>query len=82
MSADWYLKNTLQLKFWNNFKLTNIPEEILKISVKAKYCNAVDELVSEFLLPKLGGTYRIINNVSWLLQANNTLLWGKWLLSY
>jgi hypothetical protein len=59
--ADWYSKNTLQLKFWNNVKLTHVLTEILKSSVDTKYCNSVGELISKFPLQKLGGTRRISN---------------------
>jgi hypothetical protein len=35
----------------------------MKISVNTKYCNSVGELISEFFLPNLGGTCRVINNI-------------------
>jgi hypothetical protein len=33
----------------------------LKISVNTKYCNSVGEFISDFPLPKLGGTCKLIN---------------------
>jgi hypothetical protein len=43
--------------------------ETLKISVSTKYFNSVEEFISEFPAPKLGGTCRIIDNICQLLRA-------------
>jgi hypothetical protein len=69
MWGDQYFKNTLQLKFRNNVKLTHVLAETLKISVNNKHCSSVGGLISKFPIPKLGDTCRIINNICWLLQA-------------
>jgi hypothetical protein len=62
-SLNWahrYLKNTSQLIFRSKCRALT---ETLKISITTKYCNSVGELISEFHLPKNGGTYAIINNI-------------------
>jgi hypothetical protein len=56
-------KITLQLRFRNNVELAQVLAETFKISVNIKYCSTVGELISEFPLPKLGGTCIIIDNI-------------------
>jgi hypothetical protein len=69
MWADQYLRNALQLKFWNSVKLTHVLLETLERRVNTKYCSSARELISKFPLRKLCGTYIIPNNICWLLQA-------------
>jgi hypothetical protein len=68
MWADRFLKITLQLKFQNNVVLARVLAESLKIRVNTKYCSSPVELISEFPLPEICGTYRI-NNICSLLRA-------------
>jgi hypothetical protein len=69
MWAEQYLENTLQIKFQNNVELACILAETFNFSVNTKYCNSVAGLICKFLLPKLGGTCGMINNICRLLSA-------------
>jgi hypothetical protein len=67
--ANQYLKGTLWLKFQNNVELARVLVGTLKIRFSSKYYSSVGQLISEFPLPKLSGTCRIINNICRLLRA-------------
>jgi len=54
--------------------------ETLKIDITTDYCSSAGELISEFLLSKLGGTCRVVN-ICRLLTSSYTLLWSNWPLS-
>jgi len=51
MWRDGYWKNTLQLKFRNNFLLARVMAESLKIGVNTDCFSSVGELINQFPLP-------------------------------
>jgi hypothetical protein len=55
------MKNTLQFMCCNCVEFACVLVETLKISISAKYCISVGEMISGFLLPKLGDICRVIN---------------------
>jgi len=70
----WYLLVSLYFQMYFPCVKVAVFWQKLKISVNTKYCNCVGELISEFSLPKLGGTYRIINNIFQQLRSFHTLI--------
>jgi hypothetical protein len=53
-------------------KFARVLPPTLNISVNTTNWNSAGEFISEFLLPKLGGRYRITNNIGSLVAAVNT----------
>jgi hypothetical protein len=68
MWVDQYLKNTLQLKFWNNVKLAQVLGETSKISVNTKYLISVGKLTKSST-PHTRWHMQNNYNICWMLQT-------------